>query len=308
MSLETYAYGDHDLQTVTVARPYPAPILDSTNTEPQADEGYWVILIHGGAWRDPTQTATTYITPALSILISPSTKTSASPANPKPITGLASISYRLSPHPSHPQSSNDTETPPVALRDAKHPDHFDDVQTALRFLQERFGFGGRYVLVGHSCGATLAFQSVIPALVAQGGKDQGYATPIAVLGMAGIYNLRLLRDKHKSVSAYQEFIEGAFGGDEKVWNSVSPGVVGVDGWESGRVVVLAQSKGDTLIDGAQSEGMKKALESWENYGSKGERKVHALEIEGEHDEAWEKGSELARAILFTIEKVQEMGL
>jgi hypothetical protein len=43
MSLETYAYGDHDLQTVTVARPYPAPVLESTNTEPEAESGYWVM-------------------------------------------------------------------------------------------------------------------------------------------------------------------------------------------------------------------------------------------------------------------------
>ncbi|KAL4868342.1 Alpha/Beta hydrolase protein [Aspergillus spectabilis] len=305
MSLETYAYGDHDLQTVTVARPYPAPALDSTNTKAEAESGYWVILIHGGAWRDPTQTATTYLTPALSILTSPTTTTN---KDSKPITGLASISYRLSLHPAHPQNPNDTETPPTMLRDAKHPDHLNDIQSALRFLQERYSFGQRYILVGHSCGAMLAFQGVMSSLFPQGISGSGYATPIAVLGMAGIYDLRLLRDTHKSISAYQEFIEGAFGADEAVWDSVSPGVGGVDGWGSGRVVVLAQSKGDTLIDGAQGEGMKKALESWEKNGSKGRREVHSLVIEGEHDEAWEKGDELARGILFTIEKLQEMGL
>ncbi|KAL4879505.1 Alpha/Beta hydrolase protein [Aspergillus karnatakaensis] len=304
MSLETYAYGDHDLQTVTVARPYPAPVLDSSSPEIEPDSGYWVVLIHGGAWRDPTQTATTYLTPALSILTSPQAKVTTSSQSPKPITGLASISYRLSPHPSHPQTPDENVTPHTAFRNAKHPAHLEDVQSALKFLQEKFGFGGRYIIVGHSCGATLALQSVMGSL-SGGRKGNGYETPIAILGMAGIYNLRLLRDQHKGISAYQEFIEGAFGKDETVWDAVSPGVGGVDGWDSGRVVVLAQSKRDSLVDETQSEGMKKVLGSWETKGSKA---VHFLEIEGEHDEAWEKGTELARGILFTIEKLQEMGL
>lgn len=136
----------------------------------------------------------------------------------------------------------------------------------------------------------------------------GYEHPQAILGMAGIYNLRLLRDSHKDISAYQEFIEGAFGGDENVWDAVSPGVVGVDAWEEGRVVVLAHSESDELCDIAQSEGMKQRLGGWEEGGSSGQRKVHFLSIEGKHDEAWEKGTELARAIVFTLSQLQEMGV
>lgn len=37
MSLETFPYGDHDLQTVTVARPFPAPASTGNDT------GYWVM-------------------------------------------------------------------------------------------------------------------------------------------------------------------------------------------------------------------------------------------------------------------------
>lgn len=168
------------------------------------------------------------------------------------------------------------------------------------------------MLVGHSCGATLAFQAVMksmtPTPLVSNAVACYYKFPIAILGMAGIYNLRFLRDSHRDISAYQEIIEGAFGGDESVWDAVSPGVVGVDAWEEGRVVVLAHSEGDELCNVAQSEGMKQRLEGWEEDRSSGERKVHFLSIEGKHDEAWEKGAELARAIMFTLSRLQETGV
>ena len=79
-----------------------------------------------------------------------------------PIAGFASISYRLSAHPNHPQDPINTD--PKDFQDAKHPGHIDDVEAALAFLQNTYGFGGRYILVGHSCGATLAFQAVMGAV------------------------------------------------------------------------------------------------------------------------------------------------
>ncbi|KAL3480274.1 hypothetical protein BJX99DRAFT_254864, partial [Aspergillus californicus] len=214
-SLETFSYGDHALQTVTVAKPYPAPLTDN-----DSDPGYWVILIHGGAWRDPTQTSLSYLTPALNILSSSSASTSQRPK----ITGYASISYRLSAHPSHPQ--NPSTEPPATLRTAKHPDHITDIRLALSFLESKYRIGSRYVLAGHSCGATLAFQAVMVSLQGSDPRSRPlYKLPMAILGMAGIYDLRLLRDSHVDISAYQEFIEGAFGGDEGVWDAASPAVV-----------------------------------------------------------------------------------
>jgi hypothetical protein len=42
MSLETFPYGDHDLQTVTIAKPYPARApLHAENTDNES--GYWVM-------------------------------------------------------------------------------------------------------------------------------------------------------------------------------------------------------------------------------------------------------------------------
>ncbi|KAL3460671.1 hypothetical protein BJX64DRAFT_262355 [Aspergillus heterothallicus] len=298
MSLETFPYGDHALQTLTVANLHPAPPLHDVKTGSGTETGSWVILIHGGAWRDPTQTSTSYLTPALEIL-----RTSSS-SFLRPITNLASISYRLSAHPSHPQDPS-TE-PSTTLRAAKHPDHLVDIQSALSFLQTKYGFGSNYILVGHSCGATLAFQGVMPRLSSQ----KEYAAPLAILGMAGIYDLRLLRDSHKDISVYQDFIEGAFGSDESVWDSVSPAVAqgseGIEGWESGKIAVLAHSQEDGLCDFIQSLKMQETLRAWEKGGK--QRNLHFLPIKGEHDEAWEKGVELARGILFTLEKLRDMGI
>ncbi|KAL2817786.1 hypothetical protein BJX63DRAFT_384887 [Aspergillus granulosus] len=303
MSLETFSYGDHALQTITVANFHPAPPLHNADAGGSlgagVETGYWVILIHGGAWRDPAQTSISYLMPALDILRSSSSSS-------LPITHLASISYRLSAHPSHPQDPS-TE-PSTSLRAAKHPDHLADVQSALSFLQTKYKFGSKYVLVGHSCGATLAFQGVMSRLSPQ---QTELKAPIAILGMAGIYDLRLLRDSHRDISAYQDFIEGAFGSDETLWDSVSPAIVtgkeGVEGWASGRVVVLAHSEEDGLCDLAQSLRMKETLGAWEKGGEE-KRAVHFLPTRGEHDEAWEEGEELARGIVFTVGKLREMGV
>ena len=139
------------------------------------------------------------------------------------------------------------------------------------------------------------------------GKE--YEGPEAILGMAGIYNLRLLRDVHVDISAYQEFIEGAFGQDEAAWDAASPAVVegagGVQGgWGSGRLAVLAHSDGDSLVDLGQRGAMAQSLASWVDGRLHGKtRWIEKLSIKGEHDEAWEKGDELAGAIAFTVARL-----
>ncbi|PKX94372.1 arylformamidase [Aspergillus novofumigatus IBT 16806] len=295
MPTETLQYGHHKLQTVTIS-----------TVSDNLDAGYWVILIHGGAWRDPTQTAVSYLTPAESILTTPPAYTSTTLPH---IAAFASIEYRLSAHPSYPQNPDHTD--PTEHRNAKHPDHIRDVQAALDLLQRKYGFGTKYILVGHSAGATLAFQSVMGAF-----RDSAAAVvspPAAILGMAGIYDLRLLRDTHRHISAYQEFIEGAFGSDEAVWGAASPASVngseGVEGgWTSGRLAVLAHSAEDGLVDAAQQQAMQAALSRWEDstpQGS-GQRRVEMLSLKGDHDDAWIKGDELARAIAHTLAGLQKV--
>ncbi|KAJ5436785.1 hypothetical protein N7445_007670 [Penicillium cf. griseofulvum] len=318
--VRTVTYGQvHNLQSIAVT------------TLPPRKDGYWVIFIHGGAWRDPVVTSESF-----------GATESILREKGLPISGFASISYRLSAHPNHPQDPN---TAPKDFQDAKHPDHIRDVEAALALLQNTYGFGTRYILVGHSCGATLAFQAVMGAV--SGHREQaspgstgkpdtsvGFvsaspgplppaltAQPTAIVGVAGIYDLRRLRDTHADISAYQEFIEGAFGMDEVLWDGVSPaqmaGSRGVDcGWKSGRLAVLAYSQDDELVDASQTEVMKEALGNWEKTEAQipkqellhGDRRVRVLSISGAHDEAWENGEQLARAVTFAFEQLQEMGL
>lgn len=264
--------------------------------------------IHGGAWRDPAVTSASFDA-TQSILREKGL----------PIAGFASVSYRLSAHPNHPQDPNTTD--PRDFQDAKHPEHIADVETALAFLQNTYKFGARYILVGHSCGATLAFQAVMGAV--SGHREQATLTaqPTAIVGVAGIYDLRRLRDTHLEISAYQEFIEGAFGADEMLWDGISPARVagsrGVEGgWKSGKLAVLAYSKDDGLVDWSQVEAMKEALGNWEKTGpeipaqedSNPDRRLRVLSISGIHDEAWENGDQLAHAVTFAFEQLQEMRL
>ena len=216
------------------------------------------------------------------------------------ITGLASISYRLSPHPSFPQDPENT--PSYELRVARHPQHVEDVVSALAFLHSRYRFGQRYILVGHSCGATMAFQSVMPRVI----NRTVCPPPTAILGVAGIYDLQLLRDKHADISAYQDFIEGAFGSHG--WDAVSPACVkgdaGVEGgWKDGRLAVLARSTDDELVDASQGEAMRDTLASnWANTS----RLITTLSLRGSHDDAWKDGEELARAVMFTLDELHKM--
>ncbi|EKV21449.1 hypothetical protein PDIP_06580 [Penicillium digitatum Pd1] len=271
--------------------------------------------IHGGAWRDPAVTSTSFN----------ATESLLREKN-LPIAGFASISYRLSAHPNYPQDPLNTD--PKDFQDAKHPDHITDVEAALVLLQNTYGFGSRYILVGHSCGATLAFQAVMGAV--SGHREQALASPqsltltaqpTAIVGVAGIYDLRQLRDTYADVSAYQEFTEGAFGANETLWDEVSPAQVigsrGVEGgWKSGRLAILAHSQDDGLVDASQVEVMKEALKNWEKKGahvsmqesSNCDRRLRFLPINGVHNEAWEKGEQMARAVTFAFEQLQEMGL
>ncbi|KAJ5620349.1 hypothetical protein N7510_004333 [Penicillium lagena] len=317
----TVTYGRHNvLQTISV-------------TPMARQDGYWVIYIHGGAWRDPLVTSGAFDATESLLRKTPDL----------PIAGYASISYRLSAHPNHPQDPQ--STPSAEFRDAKHPDHISDVEAALTFLQTTYGFGSRYILVGHSCGATLAFQTVMGAVA--GHREQSFtagaydpstgaetvfsslgslpprltAHPTAIVGVAGIYDLRKLRDTHREISAYREFIEGAFGKDEKLWDAVSPaqmvGSHGVEGgWKLGTLAVLAHSRDDELVDEAQMDSMRAALRGWEEADAQvsvegrafQRRRVCSLPLRGAHDEIWGNGEELARAIIFAFRELQDMGL
>ncbi|PGH20803.1 hypothetical protein AJ80_03430 [Polytolypa hystricis UAMH7299] len=271
--------------------------------------GYWIIYIHGGAWRDPLISASSFARTG-DILISKFCSDESSD-----ILGFASINYRLSAHPNFQQDLESTD--PTAVRNAVHPNHLNDVRQAIAFLQSTYSFDEQYILAGHSCGATLAFQAVMGTVAGVGDGDYDASVsvseivqPLAIVGVEGIYDLRRLRDSFSQYGIYQEFIEGAFGKDEDVWDGASPskveGAAGVEeGWKNGRLAILAQSKGDELVDASQLKDMSRALEKWKSRDGQGQRDVLLIEdLEGGHDEVWEKGEELAAVISKAVERLK----
>ncbi|PVH76926.1 alpha/beta-hydrolase [Cadophora sp. DSE1049] len=285
---QEFGYGDHELQKLSVYHHF--------GTETKKENGLWIIYIHGGAWRDPTITDTSFL-PTIRHLYSPSQPLSTHSLINSNITAFASLSYRLSPHPQHPQPPS---TPPTSLRSATHPDHLLDILTGISFLQSKYHFGSNYLLIGHSCGATLAFQSIIrDQLLTSVPPSITFQNPEIVVGVAGIYDMRVLRDNN-SHPAYQEFLVSAFGDDEKDWDKASPANAKYDfskSWPEAKTVVVVSSSGDELVDEAQIGCMGKRLESL-----RGNAKVRVLKgfLGQNHDGIWEQGVGLADAIVETL--------
>ncbi|CAZ86397.1 unnamed protein product [Tuber melanosporum] len=197
------------------AHPLQSLDLYHQNLDPNT---YWVIFIHGGAWRDPKMTKSSGHPLICSLL------------SKYPHLNAASINYRLSPHPCYPSNGNV----------ARHPNHIDDVRLALSFLQERYSMKReKSVLVGHSAGAYMAFQI-----------DAGCgAAAAAVVGVEGVYHLGKLVEEYAD---YEEFVGGAFG---EGWKGVDEEVLVEveDGRDGGGRVVLVHSSQDGLLSFGQSK-------------------------------------------------------
>lgn len=222
------------------------------------------------------------------------------------IAGIASINYRLTAHPGFPQELDTVGA--KHYRNAKHPDHIRDVQQALVLLQDKYGFGGRYILVGHSCGATLAFQTVMSNIHPQNGP--AIPQPIAIIGVSGIYDLSLLVSSFAQQPIYREFIEDACG-SEQAWEEISPArnaeTTGVaTTWKDGRLAVLAHSVNDGLIDLPQLRAMEKGLGTWAGQGDKRRSLLVIDDLRETHDDIWRHGTELANIISKTIEELSAL--
>jgi len=282
-SHRSYSSNANALQTVDVWTP------------PSPTRGVWVIYIHGGAWRDPLVDSDSFTATALSL-----TKSHAGNS----IAGIASVNYSLSPHPNHPTNPSTSKD---VSRQAKHPDHIHDVLKALQYLQEEFGFESNYVLIGHSCGATLALQVAMNhtkwgKVAAALGVDK----PKAIVGLNGIYDLPSLiqnpGDKHKQLAPiYEDFTQRAFGADKIEWRLVSPISVGswMVEWPEGARTVLAQSKEDSLVPYSQTEDMLSNLKS-----SMSEYlEVQEAHVSGDHNEVWQKGDRLAEIVVDVVKSL-----
>lgn len=194
--------------------------------------------------------------------------------------------------------------------------------------------------VGHSAGATLAFQIVMdrqwkhptpskPTLdekllnfSSQEHNKHMIKPALAIIGVEGVYDLSLLVKNHADDPAYEKFVSDAFGDDEDVWRKASP-VAGdySDGWPDGLLVVLGQSPEDELVDWAQVSAMVKVLQEqgWKMKSEGGHmgkemsatgtarrdsriggKQFLVTYLKGSHDEVWERGTELARTIESSI--------
>ncbi|RMY39292.1 hypothetical protein D0865_12861 [Hortaea werneckii] len=282
-----------------------------------ADHQLWIIYIHGGAWRDPEIDSTSF-TKAQNLLLQ-SRETDQ-------IAGFASINYRLSPYPSHPQSPSDPSDP---ARNAHHPDHLNDILDALRHLQDTFSFGTRYLLVGHSCGATLAFQLAMMQHQHQQQSNPSPLTPpdavvpppLALLTVEGLYDLPALVAYHSDSPIYSHLITNAFGPNPEDWARASPTTLSpspvqvppahqqqAETWPT--LIVLAHSRQDELVEWQQVDLMHAALKSrgfdevGRGVGGDGGRRLKLIELDGAHDDVWREGGELARAVGETLQVVR----
>lgn len=262
----------------------------ATNSNP-SQTGPWVVYIHGGAWRDPLVNSSSFEQAAINLLHSACT------AGGMPLAGIVSLNYRLSPHPNHPIDPAPPKDPGASLdaaRTVHHPDHILDALAALAFLQG-LGVANDYILAGHSCGATMAFQVAMNP--SRWGLTAGEAPqkPRVVVGLNGLYDLAAFMKKPdeshlKLVSVYDSFTRGAFGNDEKTWAAICPTVVEdwKSEWPEGERIVLVQSPSDSLVPYSQLQLMRQRLAQ-----SGGAIKVDELRASGDHNELWQRGDELS---------------
>lgn len=237
--------------------------------------------IHGGAWRDPDVDSKSFA-PATGALWNSSSRDS--------FAGFASINYSLSPYPSH---TTNPSSPDDASRNAHHARHVVDVAHALIYLQDRYNINNHYILVGHSAGATLAFQlhqDLLPGL--------SLPQPSSVLGIAGIYNFKSFIESHSGISAYKEIVENAFP-DRTTWEEASPYSNQSSKrtlWAHAETIVISKSKDDELVEDGQASYMLERARSVASVS----KKVHSLEARGQHDQIWSSGDILASLVVSTM--------
>ncbi|KAH7385784.1 Alpha/Beta hydrolase protein [Pyrenochaeta sp. MPI-SDFR-AT-0127] len=308
--IPSISYSDPPSRLQTIDLWLPRPLEDSNPAN-----SIWIIYVHGGAWRDPTQDSKC-VEPTLKHLFSAS-----SPSALANVAGIASLNYRLSPHPAH---ATDPSSPSDPDRNALHPQHVQDIARGIQFLLKEYGIK-RWIGVGHSCGATMLLQ-----LVASIGLDATTSAlkpalgPEALLLLEGIYNFPLLLRNHVPPACpehisqiYRAFIAGAFGHDASVYQSVSPvsGKYSTAEWPEGRLLVICHSYEDELVERAQRDVMCVALdrEGWsivmevgdeeDEVRAEGRRVLNVRDLKGGHDWIWEDGEQIAKLITEVVERL-----
>lgn len=210
---------------------------------------------------------------------------------PEMVRGFISIDYRLSPYQDEfPQSLD--QTPSSEQRVAQHPDHAHDARSAMDFLSQRFDLDDKYILIGHSAGAMLAFQLLMGNAPWQLQSSVPLPKPAAIIGVSGIYDLVNLNRRYKG--NYAGFISNAFGDDQDLWNSASPAQYHDSFAQSllprDTPLVLAISPSDGLLDLAETAAMADKLRA------DGFEPAIVDDLQGEHDFVWQDGAQIASLV------------
>lgn len=244
-------YGEHPLQTIKYF------YFSESNTRT-------IVLIHGGAWRDPNNTYDDFLP-----LCQHLTHTK------KDCYNLVGINYRLSP-------------------DIKHPAHLLDVITALLWIQKHTP-SQFILLVGHSVGATLILQllnykQILGQTHSSIPVDPTFCVD-TVYFVDGIYDIPQLIEEYGD--GYKEFVLCAFSIEENYINATQlsmadpPKLAHIP-----RKVVICQSKQDELLSENQTNLFIRYLTKY------GINFVYLHENWGLHEEVYRR-KELADLILKT---------
>ncbi len=277
------------------------------NPDSQSRFPRYHVHIHGGAWRDPQLTSKS-IEPTVAHAFS---ATDASHS----IIAVASLNYTLSQFPTHPSlpydAGKDDHADPA--REATHPQHVSDVLHGLALLSS-FGLtDASYILSGHSCGASLAFQAALQDPRHYGLEDHlDPPCPAAVLGLNGLYDLpelvHGLGASHEHLrDDYAMLLSNAFGGDTGNWSAASPArfdpaeiAERVADGKVPRLVVLDQSTEDQLVP------MNQKARLAANLGNvKGLRSVPGHQCTGKHAAPWEQGIMIWKSLQDTCELLRK---
>jgi kynurenine formamidase len=246
--------------------------------------------VHGGAWRDPQLTSKS-IEPTVAHAFSAFEASDA-------IMAIVSLNYSVSQYPSHPSHPYDVSEHSDPSREAVHPQHVSDVLHGLALLRS-FGLQDEsYILSGHSCGACIAFQTILQSPGYFGIENIGDApAPAALIGLNGLYDLPDLVDglgsSHEHLRReYEMLITNAFGPDKTTWPAASPtrfdpDVIGerISDGKVPRLVVIDQSNKDKLVPVYQKDRLIAQLSQvFEMHVVEGQR------CDGTHAEPWEQGT------------------
>lgn len=138
--------------------------------------------------------------------------------------------------------------------------------------------------------------------------------PLGIVPLCGIYNFTALRDAHPAnADIYNTFTTAAFG-PEDAGESME------GGWERGdctkgvirdevRVVVMGHGKEDTLVEWGQVEEMAGVMDKVNegNSGDGGARRALLVEVNGDHDEVWEGGVQVAGCVDAAMKALEHVG-